>query len=100
MSFTKRVEDFTCARCSRDVKGTGFTNHCPGCLWSMHVDVEPGDRAAACGGLMKPISIRVERDAYRVYHRCETCGKEMSCKTSADDDFEMILRVSKADPNR
>jgi hypothetical protein len=53
--FTKRIEDFTCEVCGAKVKGTGFTDHCPQCLVTgKHVDVFPGDRKAACGGLMKP----------------------------------------------
>ena len=28
------------------MKGNGYTNHCPKCLWSKHVDINPGDRGA------------------------------------------------------
>ena len=45
MSFTRKVEDFTCEHCGREVHGNGYTNHCPHCLHSKHVDVNPGDRA-------------------------------------------------------
>ena len=50
--FTRVVEDFTCGQCGAAVTGDGYTNHCPLCLWSRHVDINPGDRAAECGGLM------------------------------------------------
>ena len=30
--------------------GTRHRNHCPNCLASVHLDDEPGDRAADCGG--------------------------------------------------
>ena len=50
--FIKVKEDFVCEHCGAEVKGDGYTNHCPKCLWSKHVDVHPGDRAAECGGMM------------------------------------------------
>ena len=53
---------FTCKVCNREVipegAGTDHRNHCPNCLTSLHVDVEPGDRASDCGGLKEsPFSI-------------------------------------------
>ncbi|HLL91284.1 MAG TPA: RNHCP domain-containing protein, partial [Tepidisphaeraceae bacterium] len=64
--FTRQVEDFTCGHCGRSVRGNGYTNHCPGCLWSRHVDVNPGDRAAACGGLMEPVAVASTRHRYTI----------------------------------
>jgi len=55
LKFKKRKEDFFCENCGENVSGDGFTNHCPKCLWSKHVDVFPGDRKGSCNGLMKPI---------------------------------------------
>jgi hypothetical protein len=49
--FQRTREDFTRERCRTFVKGGGYTNHCPECLWSKHVDVNPGDRQATCQGL-------------------------------------------------
>ncbi|GGI95632.1 RNHCP domain-containing protein [Alicyclobacillus cellulosilyticus] len=75
--FTVRNEGFICAKCGREVppaKGT-CRNHCPFCLFSLHVDVFPGDRAADCGGLMRPVEvIRHPRKGFQVVHRCERCG--------------------------
>ena len=48
-------DSFTCRVCGRLVvsagAGSGHRNHCPNCLHSLHLDIEPGDRAAdeACG---------------------------------------------------
>ena len=53
-SFQRRIENFVCEHCGEKVIGDGYTNHCPKCLWSKHVDVNPGDRMAHCGGMMKP----------------------------------------------
>ena len=53
-------ETFTCRNCGRMVvpegAGSNHRNHCPNCLYSLHVDIEPGDRESDCGGHMKPIS--------------------------------------------
>lgn len=37
-NFTRVIEDFICENCGTEVKGNGYTNHCPKCLWSKHVD--------------------------------------------------------------
>ena len=52
-TFIRKTEDFICEHCGREVRGNGYTNHCPYCLWSKHVDINPGDRAAGCGGLKR-----------------------------------------------
>ena len=57
-----RCDDtFTCKHCGRVVvpigAGTQHRNHCPNCLTSLHLDNEPGDRAADCGGQMEPVAV-------------------------------------------
>jgi len=91
--FTRRVEDFVCGHCGRSVMGTGYTNHCPACLWSKHVDVNPGDRASTCGGMMEPVGVSLVRDEYVIRHRCVTCGFEKPNKAAKEDDFEMMLKL-------
>lgn len=76
--FTKNDCSFVCGHCGKEVEpmGSSSRNHCPFCLWSLHVDVNPGDRANTCGGLMRPI--RTEPDAKRgfvIIHKCEKCGE-------------------------
>ncbi|OGI15205.1 MAG: hypothetical protein A3E38_01165 [Candidatus Moranbacteria bacterium RIFCSPHIGHO2_12_FULL_54_9] len=88
--FKRRREDFWCEQCGAQVAGDGYTNHCPQCLWSKHVDVRPGDRAAECGGLMEPVALVKER----LTHRCVRCGYEKNNKTAADDDFDALLRLA------
>ena len=91
--FQRHIEDFTCAHCGASVKGDGYTNHCPECLWSRHVDVNPGDRSAFCQGMMAPIAFTVKHGNYILTHRCTTCGIEKNNKTSKNDNFEAILRL-------
>lgn len=92
-NFTRRVEDFVCGHCGHTVKGNGFTNHCPKCLYSQHVDIHPGDRAAVCGGLMAPVRVEPFDDGYKVLQRCERCGFERRNRTMPDDNFEQLLAV-------
>ena len=92
--FQKRVEDFTCEHCGKEVKGSGFTNHCPHCLWSKHVDNNPGDRASVCGGMMEPVNFMSDRDGYVLIHRCNKCGLEKKNRLSDQDDFDVALKVT------
>lgn len=92
--FIRRLEDFTCARCGADVKGNGYTNHCPKCLWSRDVDINPGDRASGCGGLMRPIRAESAGNKFIVVHKCEKCGKTARCRASENDDISRIIKLS------
>ena len=94
-AFQRRVEDFSCEQCGFFVTGDGYTNHCPRCLYGKHVDVAPGDRAEACGGLMEPIAYEKASGNDRVIHRCLRCGKVRKNRTHENDDFETLLKVAK-----
>lgn len=92
--FTKRVEDFTCAHCGANVSGNGYTNHCPKCLYSRHVDNNPGDRASDCGGMMRPIAVAPDKDGYIITHKCEKCGKTINQHSAPNDNIETIISIS------
>ena len=92
--FTKTVEDFNCAHCGAVVRGNGYTNHCPHCLWSRHVDENPGDRAATCGGMMRPVSVAPDGARCVITHKCEICGKVKRQRTSDTDDMDAIIKLS------
>lgn len=93
MTFIKNKEDFVCEHCGADVEGDGFTNHCPKCLWSKHVDVSPGDRASKCGGMMAPVKLESKKSESVLTHKCEKCGYEKNNKMSRDDDFDQALLI-------
>lgn len=95
-NFTRTIENFTCGHCGADVTGNGYTNHCPHCLYSRHVDVNPGDRAATCGGLMKPVSIETKDGAYMIVQECVKCHHTRRNKTDAADSIDAIAAVSSA----
>ncbi|MCM3886400.1 RNHCP domain-containing protein [Frankia sp. R82] len=92
--FTRRQEDFTCLQCGLDVQGDGYSNHCPRCLWSRHVDRNPGDRAEGCGGAMRPIAVEFGADRAVLTHACERCGNWRRCRTSPTDDGDALFAVA------
>lgn len=94
LKFKKKKEDFVCENCGTEVVGDGFTNHCPKCLYSKHVDIFPGDRAESCGGLMRPVTAGESGGEWFIIHHCQKCGKEKTNKTSEDDDFDEIIKIS------
>ena len=93
--FKKVIEDFVCEKCGFSVEGSGFTNHCPKCLFSKHVDNDPGDRQNTCGGLMKPYRVETTKGGDFLVFRCEKCKEEKRNRVSVNDDFDEVLKVSK-----
>ena len=94
-NFRRTIEDFVCERCGAEAVGTGYTNHCPACLWSKHVDINPGDRAATCEGLMAPVGLDKKGDQYTLVHRCERCGHVKPNKSAAGDSFSALLALAR-----
>ena len=93
-TFKRTTEDFQCQKCGFFVEGNGYTNHCPECLWSKHVDVSPGDRAGECLGLMEPIGVNIKNKEYTIIHKCLKCGKKLPNKAVSEDNFQMLVQVS------
>lgn len=91
--FQRKIENFTCENCNTSVQGDGYTDHCPSCLYSKHVDINPGDRDCNCKGLMEPIGAEVKKDGYRIYYRCLDCGYNHRVRSSPEDNFEVILSL-------
>lgn len=92
--FQKNVEDFVCEHCKEAVKGSGYTNHCPKCLWSKHVDINPGDRSSTCLGMMQPIAVEGGPHEYRLLHLCAKCGLKKRNVVGSDDDMEAVLALA------
>lgn len=40
----------------------------PNCLSSLHLDIEPGDREADCGGIMEPVGVWVRKNGEWAAH--------------------------------
>ena len=92
--FQKKIEDFICAHCGKNIKGNGYTDHCPICLWSKHVDINPGDRRASCQGLMKPIGVEIKNKKYIIHYRCLKCGFQHQVKASSGDNLDKIIALT------
>ncbi len=92
--FQRKIENFTCKKCGFKVTGTGYTNHCPKCLYSLHVDINPGDRAETCGGMMGPVEMEIKNGQYIIFNKCEKCGHINRCKSSPGDDLDALLTLS------
>ena len=90
---------FTCKVCGRPVgsagAGSGHRNHCSNCLSSLHLDVEPGDRASDCGGIMDPVGVWVRKSGeWAVIHRCRRCGALRSNRVAADDNPMKLMSIA------
>jgi len=88
------VEDFACDHCGKEVQGSGYTNHCPRCLWSKHVDINPGDRAEKCGGMMKPLRVEGTSPRYRIVHLCSICGAQRIVDASETDSVDALVALA------
>lgn len=92
-------ESFPCRVCGRLVvpegAGSAHRNHCPNCLSSLHLDIEPGDRASDCGGIMEPIAVWVRKSGeWALIHRCRRCGALSSNRIAADDNPIKLMSIA------
>lgn len=93
------TDSFVCKVCGRIVVASGagseHRNHCPYCLSSQHLDLEPGDRAADCGGAMEPITVWVRKHGeWAIIHRCKICGALSSNRIAADDNPMKLMSIA------
>lgn len=101
--FTKNDSAFICEHCGKEVKPLGYTsrNHCPYCLWSKHLDVLPGDRAADCGGTMEPVKVEPDpKKGFVITHKCTKCGEIRRNKAAygkdpeLDDNVKLLIKLT------
>jgi hypothetical protein len=80
--------------------GGRHRNHCPYCLYSLHVDGRvPGDRASNCRARMAPVGVFARPKGEQVLvHRCLGCGFERHCRVAADDDVVAVMRLAIVEP--
>ena len=95
-NFTMRDEKFICENCNKEVSPLGYTarDHCPYCLYSKHVDINPGDRLNPCRGLLKPIGIERFRDTYKIIYKCDKCNQVHKNIMAKDDNMDIIIELS------
>ena len=93
-TFKRTIENFICEQFSQHVIGNGYTNHCPNCLYSKHVDINPGDREAVCGGLMKPVRVEMKGQNWLLLQHCQRCGFERKNKVESEDNREALFKLA------
>ena len=97
MSFFPKInEAFVCKNCGAENPPAPKTcrNHCRECLFSLHVDESPGDRASGCGGFLRPIGVELSGGEMRsIVFKCEVCGMEGRNKVAEDDDRGVVFGV-------
>ena len=86
----KRKEIYRCLNCGWTcviLEEEAALEHCPNCLYSIHLDNKPGDRESECHGRMEPIGVWVRKNGeWAIIHRCVRCGKISSNRVAADDN--------------
>lgn len=55
------------------------------------MDVNPGDRASTCGGMMKPFEVQMVKGEFEIVHECRKCRHKKRNKTSLNDNLDAVL---------
>ena len=95
--FNMIDEKFICENCHKEVDKLNYSarDHCNHCLYSKHVDINPGDRQNTCKGLLKPIGVEKFKDTYKIIYECEKCGLKHKNIMANDDNFDLLLEICK-----
>lgn len=95
--FKEIDEEFICENCGKKVSKLGYScrNHCPYCLHSKHLDINPGDRQEECHGIMEPVSAEVSsKKGYVIIFKCKKCGAIRKNKAAEDDNTDLIIELT------
>ena len=95
--FTEIDEEFICENCGKKVNKLGYScrNHCPYCLHSKHLDIDPGDRQNQCHGIMEPVSVEINsKKGNVIIFKCKKCGAIRKNKAAEDDNMDLIIKLT------
>ena len=97
--FTKNDGGFICVNCEKEVSPLKYTsrNHCPYCLYSLHVDIMPGDRNNTCMGILEPVLSEPGNNlkkSYIITFRCKKCGGQTRNKAASDDNTKLLINLT------
>lgn len=94
--FNMVNDNFICENCGEEVLKSSYTarDHCPNCLYSKHVDINPGDRQNTCKGLLKPVGVEKFKDTFKIIYKCERCGQYHKNIIHNDDSMDLIIQLS------
>ena len=95
-NFNMIDESFVCDNCQKKVERLLYSarDHCPFCLYSKHVDINPGDRKNECKGMLIPRDIEKYRDSYKIIYECSKCHAIVKNIMADDDNFDLICKIS------
>lgn len=94
--FIKNDDEFICAHCGKKVEKLKYTSrdHCNSCLYSLHVDIEPGDRKNSCRGMLVPINVEYSsKKGQVVIYKCKKCSGIIRNIVAEDDDRNTIYKI-------
>lgn len=94
--FMELDEEFICENCNKKVEKLFYSSrdHCPYCLYSKHVDINPGDRKNNCKGLLKPIGIEKFKNNFKIIYKCINCNNLHKNVMAKDDNMDEIINLS------
>lgn len=82
---------------SREEIGTRNRNHCPNCLWSVHVgETSPKDRNSDCCAGMEPVALTIKMDHHGELMLVHVCTQDKTVRfnrLAADDNSFQIEEV-------
>lgn len=93
--FNEIDEEFICSNCNKKVEKLNYSSrdHCNYCLYSKHVDINPGDRSSNCLGLLIPSDVEKHKNTYKIIYRCNKCGEIKKNIMAKDDNFDKLLDI-------
>ena len=94
--FTKNDAGFVCVNCKKEAAPLGYTsrNHCPECLFSLHVDIMPGDRLNLCAGILEPVQTEPNGENFIIIFKCRKCGSRIKNKSAKDDNKKLLIKLT------
>lgn len=91
-----KSDHYICKNCKKEVSykapGTKNRNHCPYCLYSVHVDNSIGDRKSKCWGLMVPTGKMFKNDAEVVTEKKVSLDLEIDHELKMEGMLRDVIR--------
>lgn len=94
--FVKNNQGFRCIVCGADVfpHPSSSRDHCNRCLYSLHIDINPGDRTNPCQGILEPVGLDLKRGEKRIVYRCQECRAVVVNAVAPDDSEDKLLELA------
>lgn len=96
--FIKNDNEFICINCGKRIEKLKYTSrdHCNHCLFSLHLDITPGDRENDCKGLLVPINVELNsKKGEVIVYKCQRCGAIIRNIVAKDDNRDEIYKIMK-----